>query len=123
MSAGMEQYVRDELPRIDHIRKFRDHVGGDAEWRITCFVVQKEHRRRGAAKAALAGVLEAIRKRGGGLVEAYPIALESSARDTRLPSGKHFGTESMFRKQGFEVVGPLGSTHVLMRRTVPRGDA
>ena len=68
--------------------------------------------------AALKAALEAIRKRGGGLVEAYPIVPDSSVHETRLPTGNHFGTVSMFRKQGFEVVAPLGSTNVLMRRTV-----
>ena len=120
--VGWCQYgPRDELPRIDHIRKFRGitpHRAVGRQWRITCFVVRKDHRRRGAATAALKAALEAIRKRGGGLVEAYPIALASPARGARIPAGNHFGTVSMFRQQGFKAVTPLGSTNVLMRRTL-----
>ncbi len=120
--VGWCQYgPKDELPRIDHIRKFQGLASDDSVerlWRITCFVVHKAHRRRGAASAALKAALEAIRKRGGGLVEAYPIAPDSSARRTRLPAGNHFGTESMFRKQGFKAVVPLGRTHVLMRKNL-----
>ncbi len=110
-----------ELPRIDNMRKFRGLAPeGDVQrlWRITCFFVHKKHRRRGAATAALKAVLVAIRKRGGGLVEAYPVALRPSPRASRLPPGNHFGTVSMFRKQGFKKVASLGNTNVLMRRTV-----
>ena len=121
-AVGWCQYgPKDELPRIDHIRKFHGLAPDDGAkrlWRITCFVVHKDHRRRGAASAALKAALEAIRKRGGGLVEAYPITPDSSAHGARLPTGNHFGTVSMFRKQGFKAVVPLGSTSVLVRRTV-----
>ncbi len=120
--VGWCQYgPKDELPRIDNVRKYRGlapEEGVQRLWRITCFVVHKKHRRRGAASAALKAALEAIRKRGGGLVEAYPIALRPSAHLSRLPTGNHFGTVSMFRRQGFKVVAPFGSTSVLMRRTV-----
>ncbi len=120
--VGWCQYgPKDELPRIDNVRKYRGlarEEGVQRLWRITCFVVHKKHRRRGAASAALKAALEAIRKRGGGLVEAYPIALRPSAHLSRLPTGNHFGTVSMFRRQGFNVVAPFGSTSVLMRRTV-----
>ena len=120
--VGWCQYgPKDELPRIDHMRLFHGLTpAGVVErlWRITCFVVRKDHRRRGAAAAALGAALDAIRKRGGGLVEAYPVAPDSSARGTRLPAGNHFGTVSMFRKRGFEAVAALGGTHVLMRKTV-----
>ena len=120
--VGWCQYGRkDELPRIDSIRKFRGIASNDGVerlWRITCFVVHKQYRRRGVAGAALEAALDAIRKRGGGLVEAYPITQGPSPGRSRLPSGNHFGTVSMFRKQGFRAVAPLGSTNVLMRRTV-----
>jgi hypothetical protein len=47
----------------------------DADWRITCFVTDKANRKTGVARAALAGALDAIRRRGGGLAEAYPVAV------------------------------------------------
>jgi len=39
-------------------------------WRVTRFVVAKKHRRKGVAGLALRAALEAIRNKGGGLVEA-----------------------------------------------------
>jgi hypothetical protein len=46
-----------------------------ADWRITCFVTDKTHRRRGVALKALHGVRAAVGRRGGGLLEGYPVAV------------------------------------------------
>jgi GNAT superfamily N-acetyltransferase len=121
--VGWCQYgPADELPRIDNSRKYRGLAPQSVKerlWRIPCFVVDKKYRRRGVASAALKAALEAIRKKGGGLVEAYPIASwESYAFGNESTNG----TVSMFEKEGFRVVTPFGSTrfstHVLMRKTV-----
>ena len=45
-----------------------------SDWRITCFTTRIDHRRQGVATAALAAAVEAIRGRGGGWIEATPIA-------------------------------------------------
>jgi GNAT superfamily N-acetyltransferase len=121
--VGWCQYGRaGELPRIDNSRKYRGlapEVGTERLWRITCFVVDKKYRRCGVASAALKAALESIRKKGGGLVEAYPITRwESRAFGNESTNG----TLSMFEKEGFKVVAPFGSTrfstHVLVRKTV-----
>lgn len=113
---------KEELPRIDHQRWYKNLApAGDIKilWRIPCFVVDKKYRRRGIAGAALKAALEAIRKRGGGLVEAYPI---TCWKPGTFGNESTTGTASMFEKEGFKTVAPLGrtafSTHVLMRRTV-----
>jgi GNAT superfamily N-acetyltransferase len=120
--VGWCQYgPREELPRIDNGRKYQGLVpeGTGKLWRITCFAVLKEHRRRGVASAALKAALEAIRSRGGGLVEGYPITRWKSYA---FGNESTHGTASMFEREGFKVVAPFGSTkfstHVLMRRTV-----
>jgi ribosomal protein S18 acetylase RimI-like enzyme len=51
-------------------------------WRITCFTTRIDYRRQGVASTALAGALEAIRKQGGGWVEASPLAFPH--HDTEL---------------------------------------
>jgi GNAT superfamily N-acetyltransferase len=120
--VGWCQYgPREELPRIDNSRKYRRLAaeGTQKLWRITCFAVLKEYRKRGVASAALKAALEAIRNKRGGLVEAYPITRWESYA---FGNESTHGTASMFAKEGFEVVAPFGSTrfstHVLMRRTV-----
>lgn len=54
-----------------------------SQWRITCFTTRMDHRRQGVASAALAAAIEAIRNRGGGWVEASPLAF--AHHDTELP--------------------------------------
>jgi GNAT superfamily N-acetyltransferase len=134
---GWCQYGRhEELPRVDNNRKYRAlvldrrispaakagrrrAVGEPRLWRITCFVVDKKHRRQGIATAALKAALDSIRKQGGGIVEAYPISRwETRAFGNESTSG----TLSMFKRQRFKVVAPLGATrfssHVLVRRVL-----
>ena len=122
-AVGWCQYgPKDELPRIDNSRKYRGlapEATPERLWRITCFAVLKKNRRRGVATAALKAALEAIRKKGGGFVEAYPI----TRWETRAFGNEStHGTAAMFEKERFKAVAPFGSTryssHVLMRRTV-----
>jgi GNAT superfamily N-acetyltransferase len=129
----------DEL-RIDPWQGERDSGAGEdegADWRITCFVTDKRHRQRGVAGIALRAALDAIRKRGGGVVEASPIAFfmgnAAAARAAeRVVPGvgivnaahgsfgnvSHRGTVAMFEDAGFEPVAIHRRTHVVMRRRV-----
>jgi ribosomal protein S18 acetylase RimI-like enzyme len=139
--VGWCQYgPRNELPCVENSRKnlrLAAEEPGERLWRITCFVTDKKHRRRGVASAALRAALEAIRKKGGGLVEACPIAHWHA--DPWTPAGSVFvqgvgpvaavrgtfgnvstqGTVSMFEREGFKAVAVVsGGTHVLMQRIV-----
>jgi GNAT superfamily N-acetyltransferase len=129
--VGWCQYgPREELPRIDNKRIYREFapkIGTEKLWRITCFAVLKKYRQRGVASAALKAALEAIKKRGGGLVEAYPIipweqlCREGIGRCGHAPSfgnSSTHGTTSMFEKAGFEKAGSFGLSNDLMRRKI-----
>ncbi|MGI0148219.1 MAG: GNAT family N-acetyltransferase, partial [Thermoplasmata archaeon] len=111
---------REELPRIDNSRKYRNLARErDMErlWRITCFVVDKRYRKRGVASVALRAALEAIRNKGGGIVEAYPVIKTDQGSNYMYP-----GTATMFEKVGFKVVAPFGNGRtatVVMRKTIP----
>jgi GNAT superfamily N-acetyltransferase len=117
---GWCQYgPREELPRIDagrFYRKVGPPSGGRTLWRITCFFVDRAYRGKGVAKFALKAALESIRKQGGGIVEAYPVVSKKMAA---VPEWRWFGTPSMFRREGFRIVAPLGTSGVLMRKTIP----
>lgn len=104
---------RDELPRIDAGRNYRELAlpGAVKLWRITCFFVDRDHRRRGVAQIALRAALQAIRKRGGGLVEAYP------ATNPRAVA-TWFGSVAMFERERFRQEAVLGKSNVVMRRRV-----
>jgi ribosomal protein S18 acetylase RimI-like enzyme len=113
--VGWCQYgSKEELPRIDnnpHYRKLVPELNTKRLWRITCFTVDREYRRRGVASFALKAALEAIRSKGGGIVEAYPITGWGAYSE-------YLGTVSMFRKQGFRTVAPFGRNNVVMRTTI-----
>jgi GNAT superfamily N-acetyltransferase len=87
------------------------------DWRITCFFVDRDHRQKGVAEAALRGALRIISANGGGTVDAYPIATHGKRHKNSFLWG---GTESMFSRVGFRTVGPLGMTKVLMRKVITR---
>ncbi len=112
---GWCQYgPKEELPRIDNRPGYRRLAPEQVDkevWRITCFVVDKRYRRSGVATTALKAALDSIERRGGGLVEAYPIARWGAYTE-------YFGTASMFQKEGFETVAPFGKDNLLMRRTI-----
>jgi GNAT superfamily N-acetyltransferase len=106
-----------ELPNIYH-RKEYDAVGLDpAAYRLTCFFVDRDHRRQGVAGRALLGALALVGAAGGGMVEGYPV--------TPVPGKKvsgsflFSGTRGMFERAGFEHVRPLGTKRSIMRLDVP----
>ena len=64
----------------------------------------------------LKAALEAIREKGGGIVEAYPVQ-----KTDQGPNNLYSGTVSMFKKAGFKTIGPFGTgrtSTVIMRRTI-----
>ena len=116
---GWCQYgAKEELPRIDAGRGYRKvgPLAGDEKlWRITCFFVDRDYRGKGVAKLALNAALESITRQGGGIVEAYPVISEKMAA---VAEWRWFGTPSMFKKEGFERIAPLGTSMILMRKTI-----
>lgn len=117
--VGWCQYgPSEELPRIDggrYYRKVKQPTGNRKLWRITCFFVERSHRRKGVAKAGLAGALASIARQGGGTVEAYPVV---SRKMAGVPEWLWFGTPRMFEREGFRKVAPLGTSRVLMRKEI-----
>jgi GNAT superfamily N-acetyltransferase len=105
----------DELPRIKRRRAHEDGLGALPDWRITCFFVDRRHRRGGVAAVALAGALAEIARLGGGTVESYPEDAEG-----RSVSGSflHNGTVAMFESRGFERTRRLGKHHWVVTKVV-----
>src|SRR5437867_8704597 len=85
------------------------------DWRITCFFVDRDHRREGVSKVALQGALRMIASKGGGTVDGYPIDTRGKPYSSSFLWG---GTESMFAQLGFQKLGNLGSNKLIMRKVV-----
>ena len=114
--VGWCQYgPRPELPRLDASKTYQSlGLGDDGErlWRITCFFVDRDTRKKGVAEFGLNAALASIKKKGGGVVEAYP---------TKTAQGSNLmwsGTVGMFERAGFEIASELGKSRVVMRKTV-----
>jgi GNAT superfamily N-acetyltransferase len=106
--------LREDLPRIEAGRKYKElapRLGEPTCWRITCFFVDRPYRRSGIARQALHAALRAIRRRGGGIVEAYPATHGNAV-------ALWFGTLDMFEREGFRVVRPFGRSNVLVRKSL-----
>ena len=56
--------------------------GEDRLWRITCFCTHPDHSMQGVTGVALRAALRSIAKKGGGVVEAYPIVLAKGDPET-----------------------------------------
>lgn len=90
--AAMPRLVRSRtIPTVDDL----------PVWSIGCFRIRVGHRRRGVARALLAGAIEYARLMGAPAVEAYPIDAEGA----RVDVGFGFvGFTSMFEAAGFRRV-------------------
>jgi len=104
-----------ELPNINHKKEYQAGLQEPPDYRLTCFFVDRDHRRRGVAAVALRGAVELIAVRGGGLVEAYP---QDTGGAKEKASFLYNGTRGMFEQAGFSYQRPVGTKHCVMRRTV-----
>jgi hypothetical protein len=116
--------------RMDNRRNYQalaPKSGAVKLWRITCFVVDKKHRKHGAATAALQAALEAIKQKGEGSWRPIPsfrgksfAAAEYSDVGMRRLSGTSPPTETCLcsGSTGSKRWPPFGNNNVLIRRTV-----
>src|SRR3954465_11743262 len=102
-----------ELPNIYHRKQYDAGETNPAPWRITCFFVDRDHRRAGVAREALDGARELIAaaggaaggslgvigQAGGGEVVSFPNELTPGKSTSS--SFLHNGTRVMFEKAGF----------------------
>lgn len=106
-----------ELPGIYHRKEYDAGETRPAPWRITCFFVDRDHRRSGAAREALDGALKLIAQAGGGEVVSFPNELVPDKKTSS--SFLHNGTRAMFEKAGFTFERHIGKRKTVMRKTVP----
>jgi len=105
-----------ELPEIKNKKNYNATLAGaPPPWRLTCFFVDRHHRKQGVAAAALTGALQQIAQLGGGVVEAYP---ENTSGNMVSPTFLHAGTLAMFEKAGFRPDRQIGKNKWVVRKTV-----
>ncbi|MDO8359736.1 MAG: hypothetical protein Q7T08_06815 [Devosia sp.] len=115
-SAGAQFGSPAELPEIKNKKTYTaTQTAAPPPWRITCFFVDRHHRKQGVAAAALRGALEQIALLGGGVVEAYP---ENTSGKRVSPTFLHAGTLAMFEQAGFEKDRQIGKNKWVVGKRV-----
>jgi Acetyltransferase (GNAT) family len=109
-----------ELPNIKNRKTYDKELSELPDWRIGCIFTGSKHRGKGVARAAVAGVLDAITTSGGGVVEAYPEQVEG--RDPQRGAYFHTGPESLFEEFGFARDRRIAKWRWVMRLHVPGAD-
>ena len=105
-----------ELPTMKHRKQYEAEATRVPDYRLTCFFVDRDYRRKGVAVAALHGALDLIARAGGGVVEAYPHDIGDKKMSSSFLYG---GTRRMFEKAGFAYDRPKGQANCVMSITVP----
>ena len=105
----------DELPRIYHRKQYEAEIVAVADYRITCFFVDRDYRRQGVSEAALEGALGLIADAGGGLVEAFP---QDTGGKKVSASFLYNGTRGLFEHAGFAYERAKGKNHCVMTKHV-----
>lgn len=91
---------RDEYPRLAHSRVLKP-VDDQPVWSVTCFFTRKDFRGKGVTVALLKAAIDHVKKRGGKIVEGYPIEPEND----KMPAAfAYMGLASAYRKAGFKEV-------------------
>ncbi len=84
--AWCEYGSPEELPRIYHRKQYDAGEANPAPWRITCFFVDRDHRRSGVAREALEGALDLIAQAGRRRGRLVPQRASRPARGPRRRS-------------------------------------
>lgn len=86
-------------------------------WSVVCFFIAKAYRRQGLMVALVRGALDYARKNGAGMVEAYPIDMQSPRLAGQKLTGcsGYMGVTAAFREAGFVEVSRASETQVIMR--------
>jgi len=104
---------RVDYPRLANSRTLQP-VDDQPVWSISCFFVARPFRRRGATIELLEAAVEFARKRGGKIVEGYPVEPKKEQADAFV----YTGLASAFRKAGFKEVARRSPTRPIMRRVI-----
>jgi GNAT superfamily N-acetyltransferase len=87
-------------------------------WWVTCFAVDRRHRRSGVGSTLLRAAVEFAREHGATAVEGHPVDV-AALRAARVGgSAMYTGTVAMFSAAGFTEVARSYATRPVMRLLV-----
>lgn len=104
---------RSAYPKLAHSRVLKP-VDDQPVWSVTCFFVEKKHRRKGITVELLKAAVAYVKKQGGKIVEGYPVDAPENQADTFV----YTGTASAFKKAGFVEVARNSPTRPIFRYVI-----
>lgn len=103
---------RETYPALDRSRVLK-RIDDKPVWSIVCLFIAKEFRRKGVSVELLKAAAKYVRKRGGRLVEGYPV---EPRKDSMPDVFAWTGVASAFLKAGFVECERRSETRPIMRR-------
>jgi GNAT superfamily N-acetyltransferase len=104
---------RSAYPKLAHSRILKP-VDMSEVWSITCFYVEKKHRRRNISVELLKAAIQHVKKNGGNILEGYPVDAKTIAPGPFIFTG----TASAFRQAGFKEVARNAPTRPIFRYVI-----
>jgi GNAT superfamily N-acetyltransferase len=102
---------RANYPTLERSRVLKP-VDDQPVWSVVCFFIAKPYRRKGVTVKLLEAAIEYVRKKGGKIVEGYPV---EPKKGTTADAFAYTGLASAFRKAGFVEVLRRSPTRPIMR--------
>lgn len=101
---------RSSYPKLAHSRVLKA-VDDQDVWSVTCFFIEKKHRRKGITVELLKAAIDYVKNQGGKIVEGYPVEAKKEE-----PAPFIFtGTDAAFRRAGFEEVARNSPSRPIFR--------
>ena len=102
---------RETFPVLQRSRTLKP-IDDRPVWSVVCLFIRKEHRRRGVSVQMLRAAAEYVKKRGGKLVEGYPV----EPKTPRMPDAFAWtGITSAFHQAGFADCAKPSKTRTIVR--------
>ncbi|MHA2028666.1 MAG: GNAT family N-acetyltransferase [Candidatus Kariarchaeaceae archaeon] len=86
-------------------------------WSLVCFFIHKKHRGKGVARQLIRGAKQFANEHNIAAVECYPVDTQGEKLSSEA---SYVGTVSMFKKEGFEIVGKTKSKTENKSRVIMR---
>ena len=102
---------RADYPALARSRILRP-IDAEPVWSVSCLFVARSHRRHGVSTRLLEAAADFARRRGGRIVEGYPVEPPGKAADVFVWTG----LASAFRRAGFHEVARRSTTRPIMRK-------
>ena len=105
---------RPAFPRLETSRVLKP-IDDQEVWSVSCFLIEKAHRRQGIATKLLEAACDFVADHGGSIVEGYPIV---AGRPDYPEVYAWIGFDSVFKRAGFEEVARTSTKRRIMRKTL-----